>query len=181
MDGFGSSENVVVLAATNRVDILDPALTRPGRFDRIIEIQLPNIEEREEIFSLNLKKFSLDPTFTIDQYARKLAILTGGFSGSAIRNLCNESAIRAAREDRDHVTEKDFEKTTERILAGLENQKVQTLEEKKIVAVHESGHALVSWFLEGADPLVKLTIIPRTNALGFTQYLHEERNLSTPQ
>ena len=170
------------MAATNRLDILDPALTRPGRFDRIIEIGLPNLEEREEIFALNLEKFKLDQSFTTSQYARKLAILTGGFSGSSIRNLCNEAAIRAAREGRKRVNEKDFEKTTERVIAGLESQRVQTKEEKKIVSVHESGHALVSWFSEGALPLVKLTIIPRTSgSLGFAQYLGEGRNLDTPE
>ena len=125
MDGFASSHNVIVLAATNRIDILDPALTRAGRFDRIIEIQLPNIQEREEIFKLNLKNVPLEDVMKKSQYCRRLAAMTSGFSGADIANLCNESAIHAARKGRTKVTENDFETTTERVLAGLRSsQKV---------------------------------------------------------
>lgn len=172
MDGFGTDTNVVVMAgnfcigvihliiqsilATNRKELLDPALTRPGRFDRSIDIDLPDIDGRKQIFLIHLKPLALDPVKTPEEYAKRLATLTPGFSGADIHNLCNEAAIVAARKNKDYVSAEDFEAATERVMAGLEKKKVLSEEERKIVAVHESGHAVVSWFLEGGNPLLKV-------------------------
>ncbi|CAD8208215.1 unnamed protein product [Paramecium pentaurelia] len=180
MDGFGTDSTVVVLAATNMRDSLDPALTRPGRFDRNIEITLPDINGRKEIFLVHLKPIKLDPSKTKEEYAKRLATLTPGFSGAEIANLCNEAAILAARQNSTYVTSYHFEQASERVMAGLEKKKFMSEEERKIVAFHESGHAVVSWFLAGGDPLLKLTIIPRSKgSLGYAQYLPNESNLQT--
>jgi AFG3 family protein len=182
MDGFGTDTNVVVLAATNRVDILDPALTRPGRFDRSIELTLPDLQARKEIFMVHLQNIKLDPSKTLEEYAKRLATLSPGFSGADIANLCNEAAILAARKGKTKVSSEEFEAASERVLAGLERKKLISEEERKIVAVHESGHAVVSWFLEGGHPLLKLTIIPRSKgSLGFAQYLPNESSLETKE
>mmetsp|Transcript_8209 Transcript_8209/g.22773 ORF Transcript_8209/g.22773 Transcript_8209/m.22773 type:complete len:931 (-) Transcript_8209:1177-3969(-) len=173
MDGFSSSTNVVVLAGTNRVDILDQALTRPGRFDRQITVDRPDLEGRKEIFLVHLKGITLEGDK--EEYAGRLAGLTPGFAGADIANLCNEAAIVAARRKADFVTIADFEKATDRIIGGLESNKIMSDQEKSIVAHHEAGHAVAGWFLEHADPLLKVTIIPRTSgALGFAQYLPKE-------
>lgn len=158
MDGFGTDANVVVLAATNRKELLDPALTRPGRLDRSIEITLPDIEGRKEIFFVHLKPLKLDPSKPLEEYARRLATLTPGFSGADISNLCNEAAILAARKNKKFVSSEEFESASERVMAGLEKKKMVSEEERKTVAVHESGHAVVSWFLEGGSPLLKVTL-----------------------
>ena len=157
MDGFGTDNQVVVLAATNRIELLDPALTRPGRFDRTIEIPLPDIEGRYQVFLVHLEPLRLNPDRTKEEYAKRLATLTPGFSGADIANLCNEAAIIAARKNKKTVDSNDFEMATERVLAGLERNKIISEEERKIVAYHESGHAVVSWFLEGGAPLLKVT------------------------
>jgi len=156
MDGFGTETNVIVMGATNRKELLDPALTRPGRFDRIIEITLPDIEGRKQIFMIHLKPLKLSPERTMEEYAKRLATLTPGFSGADIANLCNEAAILAARRNKKFVTPQEFEDAAERVMAGLEKKKLVSDEEKKIVAIHESGHAVVSWFLEGGAPLLKV-------------------------
>lgn len=156
MDGFETDSQVIVLAATNRIDILDPALTRPGRFDRTIEIPLPDISGRFHIFTVHLEPLKLNPERTKNEYAKRLATLTPGFSGADIANLCNEAAIIAARKNKLTVDSNDFEVATERVLAGLEKNKIISEEERKTVAYHESGHAVVSWFLEGGAPLLKV-------------------------
>jgi len=156
MDGFDTNNQVVVLAATNRIELLDSALTRPGRFDRTIEIPLPDIEGRFQIFLVHLEPLKLNPERNKEDYARRLATLTPGFSGADIANLCNEAAIIAARKNKKSVDSIDFEMATERVLAGLEKNKIISEEERKIVAFHESGHAVVSWFLEGGSPLLKV-------------------------
>eukprot|EP00330_Aristerostoma_sp_ATCC50986_P010559 CAMPEP_0114588888 /NCGR_PEP_ID=MMETSP0125-20121206/11488_1 /TAXON_ID=485358 ORGANISM="Aristerostoma sp., Strain ATCC 50986" /NCGR_SAMPLE_ID=MMETSP0125 /ASSEMBLY_ACC=CAM_ASM_000245 /LENGTH=569 /DNA_ID=CAMNT_0001785529 /DNA_START=585 /DNA_END=2294 /DNA_ORIENTATION=- len=182
MDGFGTDTNVVVLAATNRKELLDPALTRPGRFDRGIDVTLPDIEGRKQIFMVHLKPIKLHPEKTMDEYANRLSTLTPGFSGADIANLCNEAAILAARKNRKFVSSEHFEAASERILGGLEKKRMVSEEERKTVAVHESGHAVVSWFLEGGNPLLKLTIIPRSKgSLGFAQYLPNENSLETKE
>ena len=182
MDGFASSENVIVFAATNRRELLDPALTRPGRFDRLIEVNLPTLEGREEIFVVHLGKLEIGGEKNVGRYAKRLASLTPGFSGADIANICNEAAIEAVRRNHDVVTKFDFEMAVERVIGGVEKKKKGNSEERKIVAVHESGHGVVSWFLEGASPLLKLTIIPRSKgALGFAQYLPNEDSLETKQ
>ena len=182
MDGFASSENVIVFAATNRKELLDPALTRPGRFDRLIEVNLPTLEGREEIFQVHLKGLEIGGEKNIKNYAKRLASLTPGFSGADIANICNEAAIEAVRRNHKVVTKYDFEMAVERIIGGVEKKKKGNTEERKIVAVHESGHGVVAWFLEGASPLLKLTIIPRSKgALGFAQYLPNEDSLETKQ
>ena len=173
MDGLSPSTGVVVLAGTNRVDILDSALTRPGRFDRQITVDRPDLQGRKEIFQVHLKGITLDGS--IDDIAGRLAGLTPGFAGADIANLCNEAAIVAARRKADSVSLNDFEKATDRIIGGLESHKIMSPHEKSIVAHHEAGHAVAGWFLEHADPLLKVTIIPRTSgALGFAQYLPKE-------
>lgn len=178
MDGFSTEESVIVLAATNRVDILDSALLRPGRFDRQIEITSPTIKDRTEIFKVHLKKIKLNPEKTRDEYARKMASLTPGFSGAEISNVCNEAAIVAARENLESVGVKEFEKAIERVIGGIEKKTIMTLDERKIIAYHESGHAVAGWFLEHSNPLLKITIIPRSKgSLGFAQYLPDEISL----
>ncbi|KAM3137743.1 hypothetical protein pb186bvf_010163 [Paramecium bursaria] len=180
MDGFGTDSNVIVLAATNRKELLDTALTRPGRFDRTIDITLPDIEGRKQIFLVHLAPIKLDPSKAIEEYAKRLATLTPGFSGAEISNLCNEAAIMAARANKLFVDSHDFEMASERVMAGLEKKKMISEEERRVVAYHESGHAVVSWFLEGGHPLLKLTIIPRSKgSLGYAQYLPNESSLET--
>ena len=178
MDGFTTDESVVVLAATNLDDTLDPALKRPGRMDRQIQITLPTIDERKEIYNVHLKKIKVNKEKTRDEYAKKLAALTPGFSGADIANWCNEGAIIAARGDKKSVGLKEFESATERVIGGIEQKKVMTFEERKTVAYHEAGHAVAGWFLEHSNPLLKITIIPRSKgSLGFAQYLPEELSL----
>ncbi|VDP35733.1 unnamed protein product [Schistosoma margrebowiei] len=169
MDGFTTQENVVVLAATNRIDILDPALLRPGRFDRQIYVSLPDIKGRASIFKIHLKPIKLADDMQL--VARKMATRTPGFSGADIASVCNEAALIAAREDAHSVNLIHFDKAIDRVIAGLE-KKSQVLqpEEKKIVAYHEAGHAVVGWFLEHCNPLLKVSIIPRGKALGYAQY-----------
>jgi ATP-dependent metalloprotease FtsH len=175
MDGFSTEENVIILAATNRADILDAALLRPGRFDRQIEVTLPNIDERQAIYKVHLKKIKLNAEKTRTEYAKKIATLTPGFSGAEIANVCNEAAIIAARQNLPSVNMKNFEEATERVIGGIEKKSLMTLEERKRVALHEAGHAVAGWFLPNSDPLLKITIIPRSKgALGFAQYLPAE-------
>ncbi|XP_015223771.2 mitochondrial inner membrane m-AAA protease component AFG3L1 [Lepisosteus oculatus] len=180
MDGFNSSTNVVVLAGTNRPDILDPALMRPGRFDRQIYIGPPDIKGRASIFKVHLRPLKLDASIDRDALARKLAALTPGFTGADIANVCNEAALIAARHLNEFIIEKHFEQAIERVIGGLE-KKTQVLQpgEKKTVAYHEAGHAIVGWFLEHADPLLKVSIIPRGKGLGYAQYLPKEQYLYT--
>ena len=173
MDGFDNSTGIVVLAGTNRVDILDTALTRPGRFDRKIQVDKPDIQGRKQIFEVYLKGITLDGEPA--SYSARLAALTPGFTGADISNICNEAAILAARRNKTKVDLKDFETATERIIGGLESNKLMSPEERRVVAYHEAGHAIAGWNLEHADPLLKVTIIPRGNgALGFAQYLPKE-------
>ncbi|KAJ3028235.1 AAA ATPase afg3 [Rhizophlyctis rosea] len=181
MDGFGSSEHVVVLAGTNRPDVLDPALLRPGRFDRHIAIDRPDIKGRVEIFKVHLRP--IKTTEDLDRLSRKLAALTPGFSGADVANVCNEAALIAARGMADTVTEKHFEAAIERVIAGLEKKsRVLSPEEKKIVAHHEAGHAVAGWFLQHAHPLLKVSIIPRgVGALGYAQYLPKEEYLHSTE
>jgi AFG3 family protein len=180
MDGFNTTTNVVVLAATNRHDILDQALLRPGRFDRQIFVPPPDIKGRASIFKVHLQplKTMLDKLDT----ARKLAALTPGFTGADIANICNEAALIAARDLNESITFKHFEAAIERVVAGLEKKtKVLQPEEKKTVAYHEAGHAVCGWFLEHADPLLKVSIIPRGMGLGYAQYLPKEQYLYTKE
>ncbi|CAG8452751.1 7411_t:CDS:2 [Diversispora eburnea] len=182
MDGFGSSEHVVVLAGTNRPDVLDPALMRPGRFDRHIAIDRPDVKGREAIFKVHLKPIKTKED--IDRLSKKLASFTPGFSGADIANVCNEAALIAARYHKDSVSEEHFEQAIERVIAGIEKKsRVLSPEEKKTVAYHEAGHAVAGWFLEHADPLLKVSIIPRgIGALGYAQYLPKDQYLySTAQ
>ena len=182
MDGFGTDEAVIILAATNLADSLDPAIKRPGRFDRTIEITLPTIDERREIYNVHLKKIKVNKERTRDEYATKMSALTPGFSGADIANICNEGAIIAARQDFPSVSLKEFEQATERVLAGIEKKSIMTPAERKTVAYHEAGHAVAGWFLEHANPLLKITIIPRSKgSLGFAQYLPEEISLYTKE
>ncbi|XP_033010757.1 AFG3-like protein 2 isoform X1 [Lacerta agilis] len=182
MDGFNTTTNVVILAGTNRPDILDPALMRPGRFDRQIFIGLPDIKGRASIFKVHLRPLKLDISLNRDNLARKLASLTPGFSGADIANICNEAALIAARHLFDAINQKHFEQAIERVIGGLE-KKTQVLqpEEKKTVAYHEAGHAVAGWFLEHADPLLKVSIIPRGKGLGYAQYLPKEQYLYTKE
>jgi len=178
MDGFNPSAGVVVLAGTNRVDILDQALTRPGRFDRQITVDKPDLQGRKEIFNVHLQGIKLEGDK--EDFSGRLAGLTPGFAGADIANLCNEAAIVAARRKGESVLVEDFEKATDRIIGGLESNKIMSDAERQIVAHHEAGHAVAGWFLEHADPLLKVTIIPRTSgALGFAQYLPKETFLRT--
>mmetsp|Transcript_18658 Transcript_18658/g.17987 ORF Transcript_18658/g.17987 Transcript_18658/m.17987 type:complete len:821 (+) Transcript_18658:210-2672(+) len=178
MDGFDASTNVVILAGTNRADILDTALTRPGRFDRQIQVDKPDLQGRKAIFEVYLKGITLDGEPA--SYSSRLAALTPGFSGADIANICNEAAILAARRNKLKVDLKDFETATERIIGGLESKKIMSPEERRVVAYHEAGHAIAGWNLEFADPLLKVTIVPRGNgALGFAQYLPKEIFLRT--
>uniref|UniRef100_A0A8D3BPK6 AAA+ ATPase domain-containing protein n=1 Tax=Scophthalmus maximus TaxID=52904 RepID=A0A8D3BPK6_SCOMX len=180
MDGFNTATNVVVLAGTNRPDILDPALMRPGRFDRQIYIGHPDIKGRASIFKVHLRPLKLEASVNKDALARKMAALTPGFSGADIANVCNEAALIAARHLSDAINQKHFEQAIERVIGGLE-KKTQVLqpEEKKTVAYHEAGHAVAGWFLEHADPLLKVSIIPRGKGLGYAQYLPREQYLYT--
>jgi len=173
MDGFSSGTGVIVLAGTNRADILDPALKRPGRFDRQISIDKPGLAEREEIFNVHLKPVTLEDSISQDVVAKRMAQLTPGFAGSDIANICNEAAIFAARRNSAAVEMNDFERATERVIGGLEKHNgLMSVTEKRTVALHESGHAVAGWFLEHAEPLLKVSIVPRSNgALGFAQYL----------
>jgi len=180
MDGFSTDSKVLVLASTNRDDVLDPALKRPGRFDRIIEFPLPDINERKEIFEVHLKPLKLNKDKTIIEYATRLSSLTPGFTGADISNLCNEAAIFACREDKKDVNEIHFELATERILAGIKRPKVPSKNQLKRISCHESGHVICGWFTKGSDPILKVTIIPRSKgSLGFSQYLPSENNLFT--
>lgn len=178
MDGFTTEESVIILAATNRADILDSALKRPGRFDRQVEVTLPNIDERAQIYRVHLKKIKLNPEKTRTEYSKNIASLTPGFSGADIANVVNEAAIMAARESLNSVGMKQFEAATERVIGGIEKKSVMTKEERRRVAYHEAGHAVAGWFLEHSDPLLKITIIPRSKgSLGFAQYLPNEVSL----
>lgn len=176
MDGFQTNTGVIVLAATNRADILDKALMRAGRFDRQIEVGLPDVKEREEIFNVHLRPLKLDPALDRSFLARQ----TPGFSGADIANVCNEAALIAARHNKKFISKEDFLAAIDRIVGGLERKnKIITDEEKRVIAYHEAGHATVSWILENASPLIKVTIIPRGKALGAAWYLPEERQITT--
>ena len=176
MDGFQTNAGVIILAATNRADILDKALMRAGRFDRQIEVGLPELNERKEIFEVHLRKLKLDKDLDREFLAKQ----TPGFSGADIANVCNEAALIAARHSKDCVGKEDFLAAVDRIIGGLERKnKVISPQEKKTIAYHEAGHATVSWLLEHANPLVKVTIIPRGKALGAAWYLPEERQITT--
>jgi len=178
MDGFGTNTNVIVLAATNRADVLDKALMRAGRFDRQIYVDLPDIRERKEIFEVHLRPIKTAETLDLDFLARQ----TPGFSGADIANVCNEAALIAARKEKKAVTKQDFLDAVDRIVGGLEKKnKIITPEEKKTIAYHEAGHATVSWMLEHAAPLVKVTIVPRGQSLGSAWYLPEERLIVRPE
>lgn len=180
MDGFSPTTGVVVLAGTNRADILDQALTRPGRFDRQITVDRPDLAGRKGIFTVHLKGITIAEPENIEDFAGRLAGLTPGFSGADIANICNEAAIVAARREATAVEIEDFEKATDRVIGGLESTKIISEEERKVVAYHEAGHAVAGWFLEHCDPLMKVTIIPRSSgALGFAQYLPKEVYLRT--
>ncbi|HQJ89930.1 MAG TPA: ATP-dependent zinc metalloprotease FtsH [Paludibacteraceae bacterium] len=176
MDGFGSNSGVIILAATNRADILDKALLRAGRFDRQINVDLPDVHERKEIFKVHLRPLKIDDSIDIDFLARQ----TPGFSGADIANVCNESALIAARKNKSFVQKQDFLDAVDRIIGGLEKKnKIITKSEKEAIAYHEAGHATISWMLQYANPLVKVTIVPRGKALGAAWYLPEERQLTT--
>lgn len=178
MDGFGTNSGVIILAATNRADMLDKALLRAGRFDRQISVDLPDLTERKEIFQVHLRKVKIDDTVDIDFLSRQ----TPGFSGADIANVCNEAALIAARHNNKTVGKQDFLNAVDRIIGGLEKKtKVMTNEEKRTIALHEAGHATVSWFCEHANPLVKVSIVPRGRALGAAWYLPEERQITTKE
>jgi ATP-dependent metalloprotease FtsH len=178
MDGFGTNSGVIILAATNRADVLDSALMRAGRFDRQIYVDMPDLNERKEIFQVHLKPIKLEPGIDIDFLSRQ----TPGFSGADIANLCNEAALIAARKDKKFVQKQDFLDAVDRIVGGLEKKnKIITKVEKKTIAFHEAGHATISWLLEHASPLVKVTIVPRGQSLGAAWYLPEERSITTSE
>ena len=178
MDGFGTNSGVIILAATNRADMLDKALLRAGRFDRQITVDLPDLTERKEIFQVHLRKVKIDETVDIDFLSRQ----TPGFSGADIANVCNEAALIAARHNSNKVGKQDFLDAVDRIIGGLEKKtKVMTESEKRTIALHEAGHATVSWFCEHANPLVKVSIVPRGRALGAAWYLPEERQITTKE
>ena len=178
MDGFGTNSGIITLAATNRADMLDSALLRAGRFDRQIHVDLPDLNERKEVFMVHLKPLKLDDSVDIDFLARQ----TPGFSGADIANVCNEAALIAARFNREKVGKQDFLDAVDRIIGGLEKKtKVMTEQEKRSIAIHEAGHATISWFTEFANPLVKVSIVPRGRALGAAWYLPEERVLQTKE
>ena len=178
MDGFGTNSGVIVLAATNRVDMLDKALLRAGRFDRQIHVDLPDLAERKAIFNVHLRPLKKDDTVDVDFLARH----TPGFSGADIANVCNEAALIAARHNSTHVGKQDFLNAVDRIIGGLEKKtKVMTADEKRAIAIHEAGHATISWFCQYADPLLKVTIVPRGQALGAAWYLPEERVITTKE
>ncbi|MEE1020903.1 MAG: AAA family ATPase, partial [Bacteroidales bacterium] len=177
MDGFGTNAGVIILAATNRADILDKALLRAGRFDRQIHVDLPDVTERKAIFNVHTKKLKFDEqNVDIDFLSKQ----TPGFSGADIANVCNEAALIAARKDKKIIEKQDFLDAVDRIIGGLEKKnKIITPKEKRTIAYHEAGHASVSWLLEHANPLVKVTIVPRGQALGAAWYLPEERQITT--
>jgi cell division protease FtsH len=178
MDGFGTNTNVIVLAATNRADVLDKALMRAGRFDRQIYVDLPDLNERKEIFEVHLKPIKISETLDLEFLARQ----TPGFSGADIANVCNEAALIAARKEQKSVTKQDFLDAVDRIVGGLEKRsKIITPDEKRAIAFHEAGHATVSWMLQYAAPLVKVTIVPRGQSLGAAWYLPEERQIVRPE
>lgn len=178
MDGFGTNSGVIILAATNRADVLDSALMRAGRFDRQIYVDMPDLNERKEIFQVHLKPLKLAENLDIDFLSKQ----TPGFSGADIANLCNEAALIAARKGKKHVEKQDFLDAVDRIIGGLEKKnKIITPEEKKAIAFHEAGHATISWLLEYAHPLVKVTIVPRGRSLGAAWYLPEERSITTKE
>ncbi|MDR1121288.1 MAG: ATP-dependent zinc metalloprotease FtsH [Dysgonamonadaceae bacterium] len=178
MDGFGSNSGIIILAATNRADILDKALLRAGRFDRQINVDLPDLNDRKEIFIVHLRNIKTDVSVDTDFLARQ----TPGFSGADIANVCNEAALIAARGRKEFVQKEDFMNAVDRIVGGLEKKsKITTLEERKTIAIHEAGHATLSWILEHANPLVKVTIVPRGKALGAAWYLPEERQITTTE
>ena len=178
MDGFGTNSGVIILAATNRADMLDSALLRAGRFDRQINVDLPDLPERKEIFQVHLRPVKVDETVDIDFLSRQ----TPGFSGADIANVCNEAALIAARHNSSAVGKQDFLDAVDRIIGGLEKKtKIMTAAEKRTIALHEAGHATVSWFCEHADPLVKVSIVPRGRALGAAWYLPEERQITTKE
>ena len=176
MDGFGTNSGVIIMAATNRADILDKALLRAGRFDRQIHVDLPDLNERKAVFKVHLKPIKVDSSLDVDLLARQ----TPGFSGADIANVCNEAALIAARHGKQAVTKEDFLAAVDRIVGGLEKKtKVMTEEEKRTIALHEAGHATISWNLQYANPLIKVTIVPRGRALGAAWYLPEERQITT--
>lgn len=178
MDGFGSNSGVIILAATNRADILDKALLRAGRFDRQIYVELPDLNDRVAIFNVHLRNIKVDPDLDVDLLARQ----TPGFSGADIANVCNEAALIAARHNKTSVGKQDFIDAVDRIIGGLEKRnKITTDEEKRAIAIHEAGHAALSWHLQYANPLIKVTIVPRGKALGAAWYLPEERQITTTQ
>jgi cell division protease FtsH len=178
MDGFGTNSGVIIIAATNRADVLDSALMRAGRFDRQIYVDMPDINERKEIFAVHLKPLKLEENTDVDFLAKQ----TPGFSGADIANLCNEAALIAARNDKKQVEKQDFLDAVDRIVGGLEKKnKIITPQEKKSIAYHEAGHATISWLLEHAHPLVKVTIVPRGQSLGAAWYLPEERSITTTE
>lgn len=178
MDGFGSNSGVIILAATNRVDVLDKALLRAGRFDRQIHVDLPDLNERKEVFGVHLRPIKIDDTVDVDLLARQ----TPGFSGADIANVCNEAALIAARHGKKFVGKQDFLDAVDRIIGGLEKKtKITTEAERRSIALHEAGHASISWLLEYANPLIKVTIVPRRRALGAAWYLPEERQITTKE
>lgn len=178
MDGFGSNSGVIILAATNRVDVLDKALLRAGRFDRQIHVDLPDLNERKEVFGVHLRPIKIDDTVDVDLLARQ----TPGFSGADIANVCNEAALIAARHGKKFVEKQDFLDAVDRIIGGLEKKtKITTEAERRSIALHEAGHASISWLLEYANPLIKVTIVPRGRALGAAWYLPEERQITTKE
>lgn len=178
MDGFGSNSGVIILAATNRVDVLDKALLRAGRFDRQIHVDLPDLNERKEVFGVHLRPIKIDDTVDVDL----LACQTPGFSGADIANVCNEAALIAARHGKKFVGKQDFLDAVDRIIGGLEKKtKITTEAERRSIALHEAGHASISWLLEYANPLIKVTIVPRGRALGAAWYLPEERQITTKE
>ena len=178
MDGFGTNSGVIILAATNRADVLDRALLRAGRFDRQISVELPDLNERKEIFKVHMRPLKIDRSIDIDFLAKQ----TPGFSGADIANVCNESALIAARSNKKKITKQDFLDAIDRIIGGLEKKnKIISNIEKKTIAYHEAGHATISWLLPNANPLVKVTIIPRGRALGAAWYLPEERQITTTE
>ncbi len=178
MDGFGTNSGIIVIAATNRADILDKALLRAGRFDRQIHVDLPDLNERKEVFKVHLQPLKLDVSVDVDTLARQ----TPGFSGADIANVCNEAALIAARNKKKAVDKQDFLDAIDRIIGGLEKKtKVMTQKEKETIAIHEAGHATISWFLEHANPLIKVTIVPRGRALGAAWYMPEERQITTKE
>lgn len=178
MDGFDTNSGVIILAATNRADILDRALMRAGRFDRQIHVELPDLNERKEIFDVHLKPLTISKNVDVDFLSKQ----TPGFSGADIANVCNESALIAARREHSAVEKQDFLDAVDRIIGGLEKKnKIISAQEKKTIAYHEAGHATVSWLLKHAHPLVKVTIVPRGKALGAAWYLPEERSITTKE